>query len=73
MKTFFTLFAILFVTVFSVYSQPVSVANGIPNGFNSVQNPYYGFDYLINQYEPAGMMSSAQRSNGHLYLCVNDT
>jgi len=73
MKTFFTLFAILFVTVLSVQSQPVSVANGIPNGIHAVQSPTYGMDYLVNAFEPAGMMSSAQRSNGDLYLSVCDT
>ncbi len=73
MKTFFTSLVILFVTVFSVNSQPVSVANGIPNGIHAVQSPTYGVDYLVNAFEPAGMMSSAQRSNGDLYLSVNDT
>ncbi len=73
MKKITTLLAVFFVTVLTVYSQPISVATGIPSGIHAVQNPTYGFDYLVNAFEPAGMISSAQRSNGNLYLSVNDT
>jgi hypothetical protein len=73
MKKALLLFVMLMAVSLAGYSQTLSVAEGIPNGIHIVENPTYGFDYLVNAFEPSGEMAGAQRSNNNWYLAVNDT
>lgn len=73
MKKSLTLLVLFLIISMAGYSQTLSVAEGIPSGIHMVENPTYGFDYMVNAFEPAGEMIGAQRSNGNWYLAVNDT
>jgi hypothetical protein len=73
MKKFILFMVFLTAVSMAGYSQTLSVAEGIPSGIHIVENPTYGFDYLVNAFEPAGEMTGAQRSNNDWYLAVNDT
>ncbi|MCU0373319.1 MAG: T9SS type A sorting domain-containing protein [Ignavibacteria bacterium] len=66
------LLIMLLIPVFSE-AQDISVANAIPSGFQTVQNPDWGMDALISANEPTGNMSGLVRQNGDYYLAVADT
>ena len=57
----------------SVFSQDIRVEKPILSGINTLQNPVWGTDVVISNFEPIGPISAIKSASGTIYVAINDT